>query len=182
MKSRILIVLVLFLSSCATIHKTKSSRSSDQVHIDTSSQEHQYARMTITQEKITIPVITSADIVQTSGYRSAEDTSEYRQDVETDGVSLTTIIKPRVNNGKITGYQVNSKAITKPKTLNVPIDRKTTIKETGSNKQQMGITDTKKESATTSTKDTNRMNWAGVGAIIGAVTLFLLFLYFKNRT
>lgn len=181
LKSYSYLVVIIILGSCATVHKTKSSSISDQVHMDTSSTEHQYNRETVTEEKGNVPVITNADSAQVSGTMAAEDTSEYRQDVETDGVRLTTIIKPKVNNGKVTGYQVNSKAVAKPKTVNIPVDRKTTTKETGTDKQQTGITDTKKETVTTSTKQVSRMNLAGVGAIIGVVILFLLFLYFRTR-
>lgn len=177
---KILLAITLFMiCSCATMHKNRSSSTSDHHLIDTSSQEHQYQKETTTEEKGTVPVVTNADSVQTSGTISTEDTTTYQQTVETDDMSLTTTMKPKLKNGKVAGYDVNSKAVAKPKKVDVPIDRKTTTKETGSDKQQTGITEARKQTATTSTKDVHRMNLAGVGAIIGIVILVLLFIYFK---
>jgi hypothetical protein len=153
---------------------------SEQQRIDTSSQEHQYQTETVTEEKSTVAVMTNADSLQTSGTMSAEDTTTYQQTVETDDMSLTTTVKPkRDSKGNKTGYDVSSKAVAKPKTVDIPVDRKITAKTSGSDKQQTGITDVLKQTATTSTKDVHRMNLAGIGAIIGVVLLILLFLYFK---
>jgi|SRR6185295_2648759 len=145
MKSKIFIALILIISSCATVHKNRSSSTNDQQKIDTSSQEHQYTRETTIEEKSTAPALTNADSIQISGTMSTEDTTTYQQTVETDDMSLTTTMKPKLKNGKVAGYDVNSKAVAKPKTIDVPIDRKTTTKETGSDKQQTGITDVRKQ-------------------------------------
>lgn len=176
-----LLTIIVLISSCATIRKDSSSKTDLQEHIDTSSQEHNYQKETITEEKGIYPVVTAADSVQTLGTMSIEDTATHHQSVETDDMSLTTTVKPKVKDGKVTGYEVNSKAVAKPKTVNIPVDRKTTTKETGTDKQQTGITETKKETANTNTRQTFRFNFAGVAAVLGAVALFLLFFYFKNR-
>jgi hypothetical protein len=177
-----LIIFLFAFCSCATVRKDRSSITTDQQRIDTSSQEHLYQKETTTEEKSTASVMTNADSVETSGTVSAEDTTTHQQTVETDDLSLITTVKPKVNkNGKVTGYDVNSKAVAKPKTIDVPVDRKTTTKETGSDKQQTGITDTKKETVTTSSKSAFRFNFAGVCAIVGIAALILLFIYFKYR-
>jgi len=170
---------MVFFCSCATIHKNSSSSTNDQQHIDTSSQEHQFQKETVTEEKSTVQVTTDADSVQASGSISTEDTTEYTQTVETDDMSLTTTMKPKLKNGKVTGYDVNSKAKAKPKTVDIPIDKKTITKESGLDKQQTGITDAKKQIAIISSKDVHRLNLAGIGVIIGIVILVLLFIYFK---
>src|SRR3954470_16676418 len=108
MKSKILIALILVFSSCATIHKNRSSSTSDERHIDTSFQEHQYQTETVTEEKSTVAVMTNADSVQTSGTMSDKDTTTYQQTVETDDMSLTTTVKPkRDSKGNKTGYDVS---------------------------------------------------------------------------
>jgi hypothetical protein len=173
--------IICSLCSCATVHKNNSSFQTEDKYVDTSRQEHQYQTETVTEEKSTAPVMTKADSAQTSGYMSSEDTAGYQQDVETDGVSLTTTVSPKVKDGKITGYQVNSKAVAKPKTVDVPIDRKVTAKTSGTDKQQTGIAETKKEAATTSSKSVFRFNFAGAAAIVGGIVVILLFLYFGGR-
>jgi hypothetical protein len=179
MKSKIFIALILVFSSCATVHKNSSSSTNEQQHIDTSSQEHQYQTETVTEEKATVPVVINADSVQTSGTMSEEDTTTYQQTVETDDMSLTTTVKPkRDSKGNKTGYDVSSKAVAKPKTIDIPIDRKITAKTSSSDKQQAGITETKKETVITSSKQAFRFNMAGACAIVGGIIAILLFLYF----
>jgi hypothetical protein len=180
MKSKIFIALILVFSSCATVHKNSSSSTNEQQHIDTSSQEHQYQTETVTEEKGMASVMIGADSIQTSGTISTEDTTTYQQTVETDDMSLTTTVKPkRDSKGNKTGYDVSSKAVAKPKKVDIPIDKKTTIKETGSDKKTTGITETKRQTVTTSSKSVFRFNFAGVAAIVGIVALILLFIYFK---
>lgn len=174
-----LIMISLWFCSCATMRKDSSSRVDEQKSIDTSSQVHNYQKETTTEEKGTAPVITDADSVQTSSTMSAEDTTTHQQTTETDDMSLTTTVKPKVKDGKITGYDVNSKAVAKPKTINVPIDRKITTKETGTDKKQTGITDTKKEVVTTSKKERSGFNAWGSVAIVGVIILFLVFVFLK---
>lgn len=179
MKSKILIALILVFSSCATIHKNRSSSTSDEHLIDTSSQQHNYQSETTTEEKSTAPVMTNADSLQTSGTMSDEDTTAYQQTIETDDMSLTTTVKPKHDaKGNKTGYDVSSKAVAKPKTVDIPIDKKTTTKTSSSDKQQTGIIEIKKASEITSNKSAFRFNMAGVAAIIGVVAVILLFLYF----
>jgi len=173
--------IVCGLCACATVHKNNSSFQTEDKYVDTSRQEHQYQTETVTEEKSTAAITTAADSAQTSGYMSSDDTAGYQQDVETDGVSLTTTVSPKMKDGKITGYQVNSKAVAKPKTVDIPIDRKVTAKTNGTDKQQTGITAANKETTTTSTKSVFRFNLAGAAAIVGGIVVILLFLYFGGR-
>ena len=166
-------------SSCAAIHKTKLYSRSEQTRIDTSSKEHKFRWRIITEEKGTVPITIDTGMVETSGSISAEDTTTHEQAVETDNMSLITTIKPRVKDGRVTGYQVNSKAITKERVINVPIDRKITATGTDINKEQTGISDTKKETTTTITKVIDRIGPWGAVVIVGVITLFLLFVFFK---
>lgn len=179
LKSYSLLIVAIILGSCATMRKDSSSKIDEHHSIDTSSQVHNYQKETTTEEKGSTPVTTDADSVQTSGTMSAEDTTTHQQTTETDDMSLTTTVKPKVKDGKITGYDVNSKAVAKPKTVNVPVDRKTTTKETGTNKVQTGTTDTKKEVVTTSKKERSGFNAWGAVAFVGVIILFLLFVFFK---
>lgn len=180
MKTLLIILVVFGLFSCATVHKTKSSESVYQTRIDTSSQEHQYSSETVTEEKGSVSFTTKADSVQTSGSISAEDTTPHQQTVETEGMSLTTTVKPKIKNGKVTGYEVNSKAVSKSKSADVPIDRKITKKETGIDKTQTGVIVMKKQVVTSSTKVLSGLNIWGYAVIIGLVCLFLLFVFIKR--
>jgi hypothetical protein len=179
LKSCSILLMIIVLSSCATLRKDSSSRVDEQKNIDTSSQVHNYQKETITEEKGSTPIITEADSVQNSGTISAEDTTTHQQTTETDDMSLTTTVTPKVKDGKITGYDVNSKAVSKPKTVNIPVDRKTTTKETGTDKVQTGITNTKKEVVTASKKERTGFNAWGSVVIVGVIILFLLFVFFK---
>jgi len=170
---------MIVLSSCATMRKDSSSKVDEQKNIDTSSQVHNYQKETTTEEKGSVPVVTDADSVQTSGAMSAEDTTTYQQTTETHDMSLTTTVKPKMKDGKVTGYDINSKAVAKPKTVDVPVDRKTTTKETVTDKKQTGITDTKKEVVTASTKERTGFNAWGSVAIVGVIILFLIFVFFR---
>lgn len=173
---------MVFISSCATVHKYRSSSINDQQLIDTSSNELQYQKETTTEEKSTMPITTDADSVETSGTMSAEDTTTHQQTVETDDMSLTTTVTPKTNEkGKITGYDVNSKAVVKPKKVDIPINKKTTTKETASDKKKTGVTETRMQTVTTSSKQAFRFNMAGVVAIGVVVALVLLFIYFGGR-
>lgn len=176
-----LLAIVLLMSSCATIRKNSSSKTNQQMYVDTSSSEHQYTIETVTEEKGSTTIIIQADSVQTSGTMSAEDTTTYQQTVETDGMSLWTTVKPKLKDGKVTGYNVNSKAVSRPKTVSGPTDKKTTEKETGINKQRRGMTDIKKETMTSSNKQAFRFNMAGAVLIVGIVLVILLFIYIKFR-
>lgn len=175
----LLIVLTVFFCSCATVRKDRSSKTDYQKHIDTSTVNREYQKETFTEEKGGVPVTTDADSAQTYGTMTNEDTSTHEQRVETDEISLTTTVKPKVKDGKITGYDINSKAVSKPKVVNVPVDRKTTIKESGTDKIQTGVTDTKNQTTTMISKQrTGASGWIKI-VIIGAVILFLIWLIFK---
>lgn len=176
---RIIFAFAILLCSCATVRKNSSSSKKADVHIDTSTQEHQYSIETLTHEKSTAPVITRPDSLQTSGTMSSSDTTTHRQTVESDGMSLTTTVKPTVKDGKVTGYDISSKAVAKPKTIDVPIDRTSTKKETGTDKVKSGISDTKKETKTISSKERSGLSWGGKVFLIGLGIILLCFLVFR---
>ncbi|WPV66271.1 hypothetical protein [Chitinophaga sp. LS1] len=181
MKIKILIVaLMAILCSCATVRKMKETSVSNSQSIDTSSKDHSYEKETVTEEWATTPVITEADSAQTSGTMSSTDTSEYRQTVDTKTQSLTTVVKPKLKDGKVIGYDINSKAVSKPQTINAPVTRKTTTKESSSDKQKVGKSEINTTSVTKTNKDVFRFNVAGIITVVVIVVLLLLYFYLKH--
>ncbi|SFW15750.1 hypothetical protein [Chitinophaga sancti] len=176
----ILAALLAIMCSCATVRKAKEKSVSNAQSIDTSSKDHSYEKETIIEEKTAVPVTTKPDSANTSGTMSSSDTSEYRQTVETNTQRLTTTVKPKVKDGKVIGYDINSNAIAKAQTINVPIDRKTSTKELISDKQKEGKSVIHTTTVTKTDKDVFRFNAAGTVAIVVIVFLLLVFLYLKK--
>lgn len=161
--------------------KSQSTSSKQDSHIDTSSQVHNYQKETVITEKLSIPFVLKADSTATSGNISTTDTTEHVQMSESNGISLKTSIKPEMKDGKITGYNIKSKAITLPHIIDVPMDRTTEIKEAGSDHNQTAIIHTKKEDIKVATKERTGMNQILMliliaCGIVGSIWIFLKFI------
>lgn len=166
------------MCSCSTVKKLKTTAVTQQERIDTSSRTHEYQKETNITEKSTAPVITKADSISSSGTLSASDTTTYTQESETGGMKLKTTIKPKVKNGKIDGYDINSQAISKPKEIDVPIDKTTNIKETGKEKEKIGITDKSITKVSTKDKETSGWGiWQTVGIVLALIVVALIMFY-----
>lgn len=159
------------LTCCSTVHKTSQSTSKQTTSIDTSSSSSHYVKETTVTEKSSVPVLTVPDSAQNRAYLAASDTIGYYHSVETDKLSVETSVKPVVRNGKITGYDINSKAVAKQQTIQTPVDKTTTTKETGDEKQQTGKTEVSTEQTVSKTKDAWRPS---AGIVIAGVIILIL--------
>lgn len=162
---------LLIICGCSTVHKSSQSTSKQTTSIDTSSQSSRYVKETTVTEKATAPVVTIPDSIQHTGYLAVADTIGYFQAIQTDKLSLDTYIKPIVKDGKIAGYNINSKAIAKSQTVQAPVDRVTSTKERRKEEQKAGKTDTKIESSKIAIKQA----WCpSVGVVIGGIIVLLV--------
>lgn len=176
--SRFYIFIILIISSCSTVRKLKTTTVTQQEHVDTSYRTHEYQKETNVTEKSTVSAVVKADSISTSGSLSASDTTTYTQESETGGMKLKTTIKPKVKNGKIDGYDINSQAISKPKEIDVPIDKTTNIKETGQEKEKIGITDKSFTKVSIKDKETSGWGiWHTVGIVFALIVVALIMFY-----
>lgn len=175
----LIIVILIICGSCATIKKTNTTSTSSQTHIDTSSNVHDYVKETTVTEKSTAAIVTKSDSVSSSGSYSAADTSVYTQDEASGPIKLKTTIRPRVVNGRIVSYDVNSKATTIPQVIDIPIDKTTKTKETGSDRQKMAITDTQQTKQISTSKNSFHMTFWTTVSLVGLLIVIVLFLFYK---
>lgn len=185
MKNSIYLLYILVLCSCSTIHKTRTSNNIQQVHLDTSSNLHEYIRETTVTEQGTTQIITRPDTTGIFGWLSVQDTTGYSREIETGGQRVKTTIMPRIKEGKTIGYDISTAAVKKSEIINVPVDRKTVTKESSTDNEKSGITDTQAENIATTNKQVISFNLAGIIAVVVSVVvvtaLILLFIYFKRK-
>ena len=177
---RYLIIVILITGvSCATIKKANTTSTSSQTHIDTSSCVHDYVKETTVTEKSTAAIVTKPDSASSSGSYSAADTSVYTQDEVSGPIKLKTTIRPRVVNGRIISYDVNSKAMTVPQVIDIHIDKTTKTKETGSDMQKTAITDTQQTKQISTSKSSFHMTFWTTVSLLGFLVIIVLFLFYK---
>lgn len=174
-----IIVISVMACSCATIRKQKSATTASEQRIDTASLVKEFSRETVTTEKSSAQITTLADSASTSGNISAEDTTEHIQQIFTNGLSIRTAIKPQVKHGKIIGYQIDSKAVVKPKTVDIPVDKTTTIKEKSNEQQSSKKTDNSSTISTTSDTTTFHLGFWGTAGLVAGLILVVLLLFYK---
>lgn len=181
----LLIGLSLLTCSCASVKKFDSRQESTFQHTDSSSTQREYSKVTTISETAGAPVITRPDSAALTGYLAANDTIGYSQEVTAGVIRLTTMVKPQRNSqGKTTGYTITSSATKAAEVIGAPVNRQTTISETGKELQQAAIKDASTKKSVTSDKSVFRFNTAGaitaVLCFLGAVVLYLIYRYFKN--
>src|SRR6187402_82455 len=162
--------IILIISSCATVRKHKTSEQTTRTTMDTASLAKEFSRETTITEMGSERVTVFADSASTSGTVSSQDTTEHSQETETEMIYLKTTIKPQIKDGKVTGYDVNSKATVKPKIIDIPINKTTTIKEKS----------TEQQSSKTATSDIKRVGlsfWGVLGILAGLILVALLLFY-----
>lgn len=175
-----LVLFTILFISCASTKKIKHTTTEQIDQVDSSSYNTQYNKETTITEKSTQSIYTTADSISAAGSFSSEDTATYTQESHSNGVSVKTTIKPRVKDGKINGYDVDSKAKSEPKKIDIPIDKTTTIKETANQQKRSTVTNT--EIKTESTLEKVRKGWSfGTTLIIFAflVGITLIIFFFK---
>jgi hypothetical protein len=175
----LIIVILIICGSCATVKKAKTSNASSYTHIDTSSSVHDYVKETIVTEKSTIGIMTKPDSASSNGVYYAMDTSVYTQDEISGSIKLKTTIRPKVINGKIVSYDVNSKATTIPRVIDIPIDKTTKTKETGSDRHKSAITDTQQTKQVSMSKSSFHMSFWTIVSLVGFLVIIALFLFYK---
>ncbi|HJT75129.1 MAG TPA: hypothetical protein VJ720_13940, partial [Chitinophaga sp.] len=96
----VLLVSSILFAGCSTMKKIKTSSIKESISVDSSRQEKQYEKETVTTEKASVPVIIPADSLSFNRWFSVLDTTGFVQIIDADGMTLETTIKPRMKNGK----------------------------------------------------------------------------------
>lgn len=173
---RILIFALLLFCSCSTIRKNSGSSSKQQSHIDSSTTTSNYRRETTTTEKGEAIIYLGADSLETTGYLPIDDTCSNTQEVESNGMSISTMAVPRKDStGRTTGFDLKTKAKIKPRTVPVPIEKTAHIVETGEKKEQAAVKDTYSFNESWWTKQVKRPS-AGIQIAAGALLILFIIL------
>lgn len=182
----LLLVIVLVVGSCASIHKTSRSAVIQKSNVDTSIRLQKYAEETTVIERGFQPITTKPDTASFAGYMSVDNVAGFSQTVETNGQKVETTVKPRKDaGGHTTGYDVDTKAISKSQLVQAAVDKTTTTHSTSVDKDKKGSTDFQSSSITTSANNTVRFNMAGAATVIccivGLAVVIALFIYFSGK-
>ncbi len=177
-----LLLLILF-TSCATIHKSKKSIESTSSKVDSSKEESSSAWKQIIKERTTAPYTVNSDSVSSNSYKPAQDTMESEFTSQSNGINVTTKVKPKIQGGKIIGYDINTKAKTNPKTVDIPIDKITKTTQSQNTIKQSGSNQTSHIEVRENDKKAYRFNFAGALALICiiGITLFFIYRYLKIK-
>lgn len=180
------LLIILLACSCASVKKNTSRIESSSQHTDNSASQVEHSKVTTVEETAAAPVTTRPDSAAISRYIAADDTTFFSQTVTAGAITLSASMKPRRNTqGQTTGYDITSRATKAPEMVAAPVNRKTTIAESGKELQQKAVQDNSSQLTTSSSKTAFRFNGAGAVTVtlcfLGLVALYLIYRYFKKN-
>jgi len=179
------VLLFLFgcITSCSFLKKSQTRKSIHEEKIDTSSKSVEYEKITNVEEIGEKEVFVRGDTLNAKGAFLNTDTTAYSQIIETISQKIETIIKSKRDSlGRVIGYDVQTKSINKPKTINVAVGKKTVTTERGKSEETKKVSDIITEKNKTTKKDIFRFNFAGAITISVIVFILLFFIYkYINR-
>ncbi|HWV69517.1 hypothetical protein [Chitinophaga sp.] len=183
MKGYLIVLIALMLSwimlpSCSSTRKTSASHQVESRQTDNSTVKTGYTRETTTTETGSGHVYVPGDSLSATGYVPTGDTGIVVS--ESDGMIITTTSVPKKDStGKTIGSTINTKAKTKPKDVEAPLNKETHTKESGTSDEKKDVQTTVKEQDKSVSKSAWRIA-AGIQILIGlAVIAGLIYGIYK---
>lgn len=171
---------IIFLSSCSSSHKIKSSSKQKENTIDKTVIEQSSTTQIVTKEKADTIISTKADTA-TINFFVPSDSITVEQEIESGNLKIKITSKPVFVNGIKKGNTITATAIKKKEDLKVVIDKTSTTNIEAQTKKKNDIVTSKVIKEDNKQVDTKLFPWTWIIVLFLLLSVIARYIYVKYK-